>query len=362
MGTCACLRVRGGIRLSRVQHNKGERSTLMKKYLATACALCMGLGVAQASQITVINSEAASFVGVNSNESLGDPSNVVMNWTFTGGFNANNVHISGNLTEVLTGTFASEADIFATLPSGTLDIDQSSTGNYTGTVAVSTDVSIATPVDPAGNVSFEFYESFNDGAGTDQIWDDITIEFQEIGIQNGMVNLGALPSDGSLVTYSGHNVAGGLDFFDFSIGGPGVGAAGSYLNAQTIDPVTGDTIDTEIGLFDSAGVLVAFDDDGQDFALGGLYSMLSFGVDDPLTGSDTTPGADGATLAAGDYTLVVGGYDTNFEDLTIGVSTLADVIAGTSAGDYDLQLSYVPEPASLMLLGFVGMLGLRRRR
>ena len=339
----------------------------MRKCVMFLCALSLCLGAANASEYVVNSSETASFFGVDSNELIGDASNIITNWTFTGGFLANNVVVTGNLTEVLTGTYASEADISLTAPGGSLLLNPTATTSYVGTLPVGpTNIAIGTPFDPAGNVSFEFYESYSDGVGPDQTWDDISIEFQNVVLQNGSYNLGALPSDGTLVTNSGTNVAGGLDFYDFSVGA-GVAGPGDYLNIQGIDPLTGDNIDTEFGLFDSAGVLVAFDDDGQESAFGGLYSMLSFGADDPLTpavpsGSDATPGEDGLTLAAGAYTLVLGGYNSNFDLLTIGVSTLADVVAGTSAGDYDIQFSYVPEPTTAVLLGLAGLIGLRRRR
>jgi hypothetical protein len=332
-------------------------------------AIVLGLAPAAfASQIVISNSEAVPFTAVDSVNAIGDPANVMLTSTLVGGFVANNVVVTGTLTEVLTATYASEADIAITAPGGSVAANGATTSSYVGTIAVGpTATAIATPFDPAGLVSFEFYESFDDGPGTDQIWDDITIEFQNVTVQNGMFDLGMLPSDGSVVSATGTNVNGGLDFYDFSIGASGVVGGGDYLNIQTRDALTGDTIDSEIALFDSAGILVAYDDDGQESAFGGLYSMLSFGAGDPLTpaspvGSDALPGEDGLTLAAGAYTLVLGGYDSNFEDLTIGTSTINEVTPGTSDGDYEIRFSYVPEPMTASLLALGGLALLRRRR
>lgn len=320
------------------------------------------------SAVVISNFETAMFSNVNSNDVLGDPSNVTLTWPFTGGFVANNVVVTGSLTEVLTNTYASEADIAVTAPNGSLTLNPTGVGGYSGTIPVGpTNITIPTPFDPAGMVSFEFYESYNDGAGPDQVWDSIAIEFQETVIQDGMFSEGLLPNDATTVSTTGTNVAGGLDYYSFTLS-DAVGMPGSFLNVQTYDALTGDTIDTEIALFDASGILVAYDDDGQESALGGLYSMLSFGADDPLTpaspvGSDALPGEDGLTLASGDYTLVVGGYDANFEDLTIGVSGIDEVLPGTSAGDYGLSFTFVPEPATVALLVFGGVgLALRRRR
>ncbi len=331
----------------------------MKKTLSIVALLAVaGAGQAIASEEAVLFSESISFMSVESFDGLGAVGNTIEMRTMTGGFAANSISFSGFLTEIATGTFAREADIEMIGPAGTFTLGPTSVTSYTGTIAIDTAGVISPAVDFAGTYSFEFFESFDDAAGADQIWDSLVITFAEVGITNGMFALGAV-GIGDTVTASGHNVAGGLDFYDFSVGA--VGASGSWLNINTSDPETGDTIDTEIAIFDAAGILVGFDDDGQITAEGGLYSMLSFGIDDPTAG-DGAPGSDGAALAAGDYTVVVGGFDTNFEDLIIGVSVLGDIIAGTSAGDYDLSITYVPAPASAAILGLGGFAATRRRR
>ncbi len=322
-------------------------------------------GQAEGSSIVVANSESVTFTGVDSVGPYGDAGNTILNHTFTGGFMANAIVVSGQLTEVLTGTYASEAEIDIVCPNGAGYLAPSSVTSYTGTLVVDpTTFTIPTPFDPAGEATFEFYEGYDDGAGADQTWDTITWEFQEMSVVNGNYNMGVLPGDGSIVSAAGSHVAGGLDFFEIELSAA-LNPASGYLNVQTYDPLTGDNMDTEMALFDSAGILVALDDDGQASGFGGLYSMLSFGAADPLApgGSDANAGEDGATLAAGAYTVVVGGYDTNFEDLTIGSSHISEVVGGSSEGDYGIDFAFsIPEPTMVLPLCLAGLALIRRRK
>lgn len=324
----------------------------MRKFLMAASVFAVA-SASMASTLTVVNSESIVFNNVNSWDAQGDSDNEIVANTMTGGFTANSMSWSGNLDNSTgdAATWASEADILFNGPA--LILNPSSNGAaYTPPEAVSGSSSIPTPFDPASIVSFEFYEAFDDTADAiDQTWLDLTLTFEESVVTNGNFNAGAL--SGTTTSLTGNNVSGGLDFYTFTIGGAGVDPTG-YLNIATYD-IGGTLIDTELGLYDSAGNFIATDDDGQDSGLGGLYSMLSFGASDPLTGVDTAPGADGLSLPAGTYTVVVGGYNTSFEPL------IGDIIPGTSAGDYGIDLTFVPEPASigLMLLGFAGLV--RRR-
>ncbi|MEM7311689.1 MAG: PEP-CTERM sorting domain-containing protein [Planctomycetota bacterium] len=301
--------------------------------------------------------ESVTFTAVNSNFAMGDGGNDTRTHTFTGGVVSPDVRVTGTLTEVDLGTFAGEANISIAPLGLNLDPAGSATG-YTGSFAVD-GIATGVSVDPAGLQTFEFYESFvDDSAGPDQTWDSVTIEFGELTdpggrvVDNGMFALGVLPADGSVVSGPGQgsnayhtNVADGLDFFTLEI--PAAVGPGGYLNLTTSDALTGDTIDTEIFLFDSAGMLVATDDDGG----AGTYSQLSFGIDDPLV-IDPAAGEDGATLPAGMYTAVIGGFNT-----TVG-SDIASLVPGTASGDYNLDVAFaVPEPSTFALL-FSALLGL----
>lgn len=167
--------------------------------------------------------------------------------------------------------------------------------------------------------------------------------------------VGPLPPDGSQVQFTDALAPGELDLYTFSIGGDVNNGDGTYLNIQTTLPAGGVDMDTEIGLYDSDGNFVATDDDGNINDPPGfvLYSLLSFGDSDPYP-SDGTPGEDG-TLMAGSYTLVVGGFNTEFG------ATLNDVIPGSSTGDYLVQFAYVPEPSALALLALGALAAIRRR-
>ncbi|MEM7587405.1 MAG: hypothetical protein AAF560_28715 [Acidobacteriota bacterium] len=307
------------------------RRTLLILSLCFLVASSLG-----ASELVTTVEDTFIFTNVDSNEGLGDGANVIETALVTGGYTADSVIVTGQLTEVIGATFASEADINITTPGGAnFTANGATTTGYTGTIMVGPTVTSVTDFDPgAGMVSFEFFESFNDGAGADQTWDTVTIEFGSVAIVNGSSALGALPTDGTPVTALAQpKVAGGLDFITFEITGLGV-VAGGYLNINTSDAGTGDIVDTEIFLFDSADQLVATDDDGQVTGSGAAYSMLTFGVDDPTPG-DQAAGADGATLPAGTYTLVVGGFNT-----TVGAD-IASLSPGASEGDYDISFTYV---------------------
>ncbi|MCX7271671.1 MAG: DVUA0089 family protein [Burkholderiales bacterium] len=91
--------------------------------------------------------------------------------------------------------------------------------------------------------------------------------------------------------------------------------AGDWLAIHT----AGSGIDTEIALYDAQGELVATNDDVNSQT---RTSRLAFGLD----------GDNGRALPAGEYTLLLGGFNTIFEDGTAATS------GSTTAGTYSVHI------------------------
>ena len=275
---------------------------------------------------------------------IGDTDNASTSATFVGGFNASSVAVSATLdnTGGSSATYASEAGINFTQPDSTVlgafRIDGSLTETYTLPFQTSNISSLGSVVDPAGTWSLEMIESFDDVAGPDQFSSGLSITFSSAGvdasIEESMGILGAGASDSSVGELG---LAALIDTYTFTLD-----TAGLFTVTTSADTsgLVGVDADTELGLFDAAGVLLSFND---DIITGNTFSEIS------------------ADLPAGDYTIAVGSFDTNFEDLTIGTSVIGDVVGGAGLGDYSIDFSLVPEPSTGML-AFIASLGLLRRR
>ncbi len=328
----------------------------------------------------VANETFGPFTGpFGSNGATGDAGNGVVMTSSIGGYSATIVRVNGTLDNTsplgVATTLGSEANLRIT-PTGVpaFQVDGGIGGVYVGPVAVANTITARSAFTPSvGPLSIEFVESFNDTGTPDQSWTNVTIDFGNEVVVNGMVDAGALPGDNTTSSFITPVVAGGLDFYTFSLSAGVV--AGGYLNLQNRAPAGVSAMDTEMALYDSTGMMVSFgsttfgscaanNDDGQVPAAGNLHAMLSFGVSDPLANDagticnigDTDNGEHGALLPAGNYTVVVGGFDTVFTQAIGGIT------AGTVTGSYELRMTYfVPEPTAYGV-AIAGALCLLRRR
>ena len=120
---------------------------------------------------------------------------------------------------------------------------------------------------------------------------------------------------------------------------PAAGGAGAWVDIYTLS--TGTLADTEIGLYDNSGVLIADDDDSGN----GLKSTLSFGDAGPRTNPDgggavALAGQDGV-LAGGVYWLSVSAFNTTFAPGWQVTST------GAGTGSVDLVIDAIRPGCSL---------------
>ena len=333
----------------------------MQKYAFGLIAVAGLATAASASSVTATFTSfgTASFTNKDSIAAQATAGNAADTWTATGGGTVNAIRVTGLLNSLIAGTYANEAQVRMTAGAGNAFAAFNVTASGGGTfgpapLAIGPTQFAVTPFTlAAGNVNFEWFESYDDGPGADANWSNVSYEFGNGGttITNGNFALGALNNTGTPATHAGSHVSGGLDFFTFSIAD--AVAAGGYLNIRMAFATTGSMTDTEIALYDSAGILVGTND---DIGSGPWYSQLTYGASDPIA-APGTPGFDGLTLPSGSYTLVTGGYNTVFAPTLAGAHT-----PGTNAGNYNLSLTYVPAPGALALLGLGGLVATRRRR
>jgi hypothetical protein len=323
----------------------------MKKFLGLAF-----LGLACFSAPALADSNASGGVVQSETVNLGPgpfnhgnvigsaDNSVITGITFTGGFTANRIRFSGTANSVIPTTWSNEVRMQVS------DNDQFFGPNNFTFVAgagaeyttfdynVSRDIAGTWPVgvDPgaAGPWRVEFFDSFDDGAGADAQSVNVSLTFENATPfidSNGNFSFGTIGS--GLHTNVGELAVGNVfDLYTFEILEDGV------LDITTAfqNVYTGLSLDSEIALFDSSGVLLGENDDDI-----GLYSGLY-----------------GLNLTAGTYTVAVGGWDTTFAD---GFS----VTPGATTGDYRLSLSFtaVPEPSTIGILGLVALgFGAKRRR
>ncbi len=176
--------------------------------------------------------------------------------------------------------------------------------------------------------------------GSNAFWNNvnITLGFDTVSPPSTQANLGTNPS----TTFSGPIGTGEVQFFEFELTG---GAGSQPWSIDTFGSTnTGGSFgpdDTEIGLYDANGNLIATNDDADFF-------------NDILT-SELTSDSVGA-LADGTYYIAVGNFNTVFGPAFDVTST------STASGTNVLNVNFIPAPASAALLGLGGLAAARRRR
>ena len=320
----------------------------MKKLLLSSCAILLMTAVAQADSNAVgpvvINSETISLAGTFDHAGLaGDPLNSVATiapGTFAGNFTVNQVNITADATEVVAATWLNEVQfgINDAGGNGFAVFNADPTQVYTGPTPITATGATSGAFTSQDSWTLEFFDGFDDDfTMPDSITENVTVEFQEVDLTTGVTDVAGLfgldLSSGSASSVGEFAAGGLLDTYDFTLTSAGVFNAFTSADAAGF---TGADADTELFLVDSAGAVLASNDDTV-----GLFSD---------TGN--------VDLVAGDYSLVVGTFNT----IDNGDGTFT---AGAGTGDYALSATFtaVPEPSSLAILGIFGIgLCSRRRR
>jgi len=301
----------------------------MKIRQSTALVLAAVAGTLASTTAVAAPRESVSYTNVGTGDGLNAAGNTTNVATFVGGYAVGKVRLSGTLTSVISGTYSSEARILVTPPSGPTFTIQPFTGTgFTTVTATDFVVTLGTPIaNAAGNWSFQFYESFNDGVGPDANWNNITITLDDEvppppppPAAEDLGNVSATPS--TSISDTTTLAAGQIKWYKITL--TQAINASSFLDIDTI----GSTFsDTEVGVYSSAGGLITSDDDDGP----GLLTMVSFGAGGSAANGGI--GQDGS-LAAGVYYIAVGQFNMTFGATGWGVTA-----AGTGTGDAVLNIN-----------------------
>ena len=241
----------------------------------------------------------------------------------------------GELTEVNTGTYATEATIRMendAYPGIFYATDLTGVGNYTGTyICVPGTIRPWTtnggnggtiPVGSAWNL--EFYETYDDGGvGIDATGADIDYTINQ---PSTPTDLGTVTEGNPLVATINSLAAGGVAWYSFTLASDVDGSSDQWLSIWTGES----TLDTEIGLYRPDGSLVSTDDNNGAGNLSAfLYGSLP---GDPSSGYDLWA-ADATFLEAGTYYLAVAEFNTTF------FGDFGVISTGLGGGPVSLHLS-----------------------
>jgi len=308
-------------------------------------AIVAGIAATGAVSAQTLQFTASAAGPFNSNGAIGDAGNGSFSFNYAGAaFLVGDIVFEGDLTDGGVGTWGSEAAVAVTNPGGIVGTVALGSGTtFAGTVHVGPNAISGGGTlwgnDVVGNWNFEFFETFDD-AGLDATWNNVSFGFFDFAAPPPPAStyVGVNPNTSvmddigmSEVLWYSFDLSGGAGALPWSIDTQGsTNTGGSF----------GDD-DTEIGLFDADGNLIASNDD-EDFGNGILTSLLD----------SSTVGA----LADGTYYVAVGNFNTVY-----GAGFAADSTS-TASGTSVLNLNFVPAPSSVALLGLGGLAAIRRRR
>jgi len=315
--------------------------------LSTKMILVAGLAAAAAG---VANADFSTGIGAGpfaSDGGAGAAANGVFSFNYSGATgDYSGIRIRGTATSGGVGSYLGELRYRLDLGGGAVrDSGQLISGTtWSGGRAVDNQQNVSRfTLNSGSNYSFRFWESFND-SGVDANWSNV--QFDLISYvpppPPSATNLGTFANtENNPLTANGTLAAGEIKWYKFTVASAiGAGNLYEWLQINTNGSALSTNNDTEIGLFNAGGDLLAEDDDGGD----GLLSLLQYG----------NGGLQGAGLAAGDYYLALGAFNTTF----------SGGFGATSASTYTgaFQLNLIPAPGAMALLGLGGLIVGRRRR
>jgi hypothetical protein len=262
--------------------------------------------------------EVVSLTGVASDGLLGADANQVRTAPLAGGYSLRRIDCSGSLLSLIPTTWRTDARIQITAPGGQVTTFQPFTSGSTFSfLSFNTTIDFPGVSDPAGEWTFRFYEALDDGGpGTaDARWNVMFTFSDQPPSPPVSTDLGAIiaPGASAMTNVTPNSVT----WFAFDLPRLASRFRGTYLDIDTsgsvIDAPQGSGTfpdDSEIGLYDAAGRLVAQDDDDG----AGYTSALSFGSGSRPPNGDGQPfdGRDG-TLVPGRYYLAVGPHNLTFQ-------------------------------------------------